>query len=340
MNNQIMTDSMSQKVAITDWTFPDLKVEEQIMSRNNVLLAAMQCKKADELIRLVSDADVVITQFAKIDAPVIGAMKKARAIVRYGIGVDNVDLEAARVRDIPVCNVPDYCIDEVADHTMALILALTRQVVVNMIDVRTGGWGLAAPLTSMQSLKGLTAGVIGFGRIGREVVSRLVAFKCRVLVLDPIVPAAEILKTKAEVAQSFEHLLPQSDVITLHCPSTPNTRRMFSKATFEKMKKGALFINVSRGDLVDSTALVGALQNGKLAGAALDVFDPEPIPEEHPIRKMPNVILTAHIASVSPSAVQKLRESAANIAILAMRGEPLPNVVNGIHTKDMRNQRS
>ncbi|MEP6663405.1 MAG: C-terminal binding protein [Verrucomicrobiota bacterium] len=319
------------RVVITDWTFPDLSIEKNILQSKDIELVGQQCKTEAGLIALVADADAVITQFAKINATVIGAMKKARVIVRYGIGVDNVDLEAARHRNIPVCNVPDYCMDEVADQTLAFILATTRQIVPNTLHLREGNWGLPVPLTSMQSLKNLTVGVIGFGRIGREVVRRLLAFKCRVLLFDPVIPAIEIVKAGAEAAASLDELLTQSDIITPHCPSTSQTRRMFNAETFAKMKPGAIFINVSRGDLVDSAALVAALESGKLGGAALDVFDPEPIPAEDPIRKMPNVILAAHIASASPPAVRKLRESAAQLALKALRGEPLPNVVNGVN---------
>ncbi|MEO7299336.1 MAG: C-terminal binding protein [Verrucomicrobiota bacterium] len=323
-------DDTPKKVAVTDWTFTDLKVEEEILQPHGISVVGRQCKSAADLISLVADADAVITQFAKIDAEVIGAMHRARVIVRYGIGVDNVDLEAARQKNIPVCNVPDYCVDEVADHALAFILATTRQVVPNTFHLRAGQWGLATPLTGMQALRDLTVGVVGFGRIGREVVRRLVAFKCRVMVFDPVVSASEKTNAGVEVAKSLDDLLAQSDIVTPHCPSTPQTRRMFNAETFAKMKPGAIFINVSRGDLADSAALVAALESGKLGGAALDVFDPEPIPADNAIRKMPNVILASHIASVSPPAVRKLRESAAQLALKAVRGEPLPNVVNGV----------
>jgi len=326
-------DLSSRKVVVTDWTFPDLKIEEQILGPDNVSLVAEKCQNEADLIALVSDADAVITQFARINAAVVGAMKKARVIVRYGVGVDNVDLEAAQSRGIPVCNVPDYCIDEVADQTLAFILASTRQIVPNALHVRAGNWTLATPLASMQPLRSLTVGVIGFGRIGREVAQRLAVFKCRVLVFDPFVPATEIRKASAEAAESFERLLSESDIVTLHCPSTPQTRRMFNAEAFGKMKAGAIFVNVGRGDLADSTALTATLQAGRLGGAAVDVFDPEPIPADHPILKLPNVILSAHIASASPAAVRKLRESAANIALKAIRGDPLPNVVNGVKPK-------
>ncbi len=323
-------DSVTKKIVITDWTFQDLGIEEQLVQANGATLVGKQCKSAADLISLVADADAVITQFAKIDAAVIGAMQRARVIVRYGIGVDNVDLDAARQHNIPVCNVPDYCMDEVADHTLAFILASTRQVVPNTLHLRGGKWGLATPLAAMQALKNLSVGVIGFGRIGREVVSRLLAFKCRVVVFDPVVPAAEIAKHGAQPAASFDELLAQSDIVTPHCPSTAKTKKMFNADAFAKMKPGAIFINVGRGDLADSAALTAALQSGKLGGAALDVFDPEPIPADHPILKMPNVIVAAHIASASPPAVKQLRESAAGLALKAIRGEPLPNIVNGV----------
>jgi D-3-phosphoglycerate dehydrogenase / 2-oxoglutarate reductase len=317
------------RVVITDWAFSDLNVEKAILESKQIELVSLQCKNAADLISLVSEADAVITQFAKIDAQVIAAMKKAKVIVRYGIGVDNVDLAAAKAQKIPVCNIPDYCINEVADHTLAFILGITRQVVSNSNHLHAGKWGLATPLAEMKSLKDLTVGVVGFGRIGREVVSRLRAFNGRVLVFDPVVSSADIAKAGAETV-SWDELLKQSDVITPHCPSNEKTRRMFNQEAFAKCKPGAIFINVGRGDLVDSNALVQALQNQKISAAALDVFDPEPIPADNPISKMPNVILAAHIASASVPAVKRLRETAANIAATAAQGQRPPNIVNGV----------
>src|SRR5689334_1744171 len=213
------------KVVVTDYSFPTLEVEEAILKPLGVELVGQKCKTPEELIALVTDADCVITQFAPIKAPVVAAMNKARAIVRYGIGVDNVDLAVAREREIPVCNVPDYCIDEVADQTLAFILALTRQVVAHHDHLRAGHWGLSMPLSAMSALRGRTVGVIGFGRIGREVVQRLAPFRCAVRVFDPVVPAAEIERLGASAGQ-FEEVLAAADILTLHCPSTPQTRRL------------------------------------------------------------------------------------------------------------------
>lgn len=318
-------------VAVTDYSFPDLSLEEAVLRPEGVQIVSLKEKRPPaEISDLVREADAVIAQFAPVTAEVVHAMTKAKAIVRYGIGYDNVDVTAARERGIPVCNIPDYCIDEVADHTLAFILAITRQVVPNTLEVREGKWGMATPLGAMAALKHLTVGVVGFGRIGREVVARLVAFKSRVLVFDPVVPGDEIVRAGAVPAASFENLLQHSDIVSPHCPSNPRTKHLFNASAFSRMKAGSIFINVGRGDLADSSAITAALQSGHLAGAALDVFDPEPIPEDHPIRKMTNVILASHIASASPPAVTTLRESAARIALQAIRGEVLSNVVNGV----------
>jgi D-3-phosphoglycerate dehydrogenase len=320
------------KIAITDFTFPTLEIEESVICPAGARIVSGQAKSVEALIPLVSDADAVITQFAPITAAVIDSMTRARAIVRYGIGVDNVDLDAAREKGIPVCNIPDYCIDEVADQAMAFILALTRQVVTNSAKVHSGQWGLAVPLDRMFALRDLTVGVIGFGRIGREVAARLRAFKCRVLVHDPVVSATEIELSgysSVDLGQIFD----TADVVTLHCPSTVQTRGMINRQTLRQMKPGVILVNVARGDLVDSAALTDALIEGHVAAAALDVFAPEPIVSDHPILQMHNVILASHIASASVPAVRKLRLTAAGIALSAVLGQPLSNIMNGVaHT--------
>ncbi len=318
------------RVVVTDHTFPDLDIEQAILQEAGATLIAAQTKEVGALQKAVSGADAVITQFAPVNAQVIAAMDKARAIVRYGIGFDNVDIDAARAKNIPVCNIPDYCIDEVADHTLAFLLALTRQVVTHTNHVHAGAWGLATPLSGLQALCRMTVGVVGFGRIGRAVVRRLVAFGAKVLVQDPVVPAADITQAGATCAD-LPTLLAQSDCVTLHCPSLPQTKNLINSQSLASMKSGALLINLARGDLVDPGALVQGLDSGKLAGAALDVFQPEPIPVGHPILKRPNVILAPHIASASVAAVTRLRQSAARLAVQALRGEPLGSVVNGVN---------
>ncbi|MFN0052626.1 MAG: C-terminal binding protein [Planctomycetales bacterium] len=315
------------KVVVTDYTFPDLEIERGILEPLGLEFVASQCRTPAELAALAGDADFVITQFAPMNREVIAALRNARIIVRYGIGVDNVDLAAARERNIPVCNVPEFCIHEVADHTLSFILALTRQVVPHCLHLRAGNWGLATTLAGFRTLRDQTVGVVGFGRIGRAVASRLLAFQCRVLVSDPIATAESVRAAGCELA-SLPELLAQSDIVTLHCPSTPQTRQLINAQALKQMKPQALLINLSRGSVVDSGALIAALQEGRLAGAALDVFDPEPIPSDSPILKMDNVILAPHVASASQRAVRVLRESAAELVARCFRGEPLESVVN------------
>lgn len=317
------------KVVVTDYTFPSLEIEEAIVRHAGHELIGAQAKTAEALIPAVADADAVITQFAPLKADVIAAMKQARVIVRYGIGVDNVDLEAAARAGIPVCNVPEYCIDEVADHTLAFILAITRQVVDSTLHIRSGKWGLTRGIEPFRTLRDQTVGIVGFGRIGREVASRLRAFKARCLVFDPMVAPGDIQSSGCE-SVPFEELLAAADIVTLHCPSTPITRKILSTDAFERMKPGAIVVNLARGDLIDTPALVAALESGHVSSAALDVFDTEPLPADSPLRGMPQVVCASHVASVSPKAVRTLRETAARVAVMALRGEKLPNVVNGV----------
>jgi phosphoglycerate dehydrogenase-like enzyme len=188
---------------------------------------------------------------------------------------------------------------------------------------------LAVPASGMKVLRDQTVGVVGFGRIGREVVARLLAFKCRVLVHDPMVADADIQRSGAS-SVSLAQLLAGSDIVSLHCPSTPATRHLIGTASLAAMRPGALLVNVARGDLVDTGALIQSLQSGHLGAAALDVFDPEPLPLGHALRNLPNVVVAPHIASVSVTAVQALREGAISRAVAAARGVLPDNVVNQI----------
>jgi D-3-phosphoglycerate dehydrogenase len=317
------------KIVVTDYTFPALEIEESVLKPLGFEIVSGQCKSPEALIALVAEADAVITQFAPVNASVIAAMQKAKVIVRYGIGVDNVDLEAARQRGIPVCNVPDYCIDEVADHTLAFMLSVTRQVVQNTLYIREGKWGLATGLDQLRTMRDQTVGIVGFGRIGREVAARLAPFKSRRLVFDPVLNPETIREHGCE-AVTLEELLAESDIVSLHCPSSAQTRKLLNAESIRAMKQGAIVINLARGDLIDTPALIAALESGHLAGAGLDVCDPEPIPADSPLRSMPNVITASHIASASPKSVRTLRLTAARIAAMAVNGERLPNVVNGV----------
>jgi D-3-phosphoglycerate dehydrogenase len=316
-------------VAITDFTFPSLEIEQGILRPAGCEIISGQCKTPETLIPLVADADAVITQFAPVSADVVAAMKKARVIVRYGIGFDNVACDAAREKNIPVCNIPEFCVDEVADHTLAFILSATRCLRANCAHLVKGQWGLGVPLERMRALRDQAIGIIGLGRIGKAVADRLRAFECRLMACDPAVSTDEANAHGCTLVD-LDELLADSDVVSLHCPSNERTRGIINRRSLAKMKASSILINVGRGDLVKLDELTEALESGHISAASLDVFDPEPLAADHPLLKMDNVVVSSHIASASPRASRTLRETAANLVVRAMRGERLPNVVNGV----------
>ncbi len=317
------------RVVVTDYTFGELDLERATLQPLGCQVDAAQCRTEEQASAFVQGADYVITQFAPLGAGAVAAMDRARLIVRYGIGVDNVDLAAAVERGIPVYNVPDYCIDEVADHTLALILSLTRQTVRLTVGIRAGHWGAPLAIENFRALRDMTIGVIGCGRIGREVIRRLVPFKPRILAYDPLLPADDARALGCERVP-LERLWAESDLVTLHLPSTAETRGLVDDDTIARMKDGALLVNVARGTIVRTPALVEALRSGKLGGAALDVTDPEPIDDDSPLLGMDNVVITSHVASASVRAGRTLRSRVAEIVAGAVRGDALPPSVNGV----------
>ena len=317
------------KAVITDYTFPDLSIETQILEAAGLEVVSGQCKTPQDLISLTANADYVITQFAPIDADVIKSMSNCKVIVRYGIGYDNVDCETAKKKGIPVCNIPTYCIDEVADHTLSFILSMTRQLLANAKYVQNGKWGLGTDLSKMRGLYDSTVGIIGLGRIGQAVAKRLQGFGCRLIAYDPVVNSTQAASISCQLVD-LDYLLSNSDIITLHCPSLPTTKNIINHSTLLKMKKGSLLINAGRGDLICADALTEALITGHLAGAAIDVFSTEPVPNDSPLLDMDNVLITSHIASASPQSAKTLRETAAQIVVISSKGESLPNIVNGL----------
>ena len=315
-----------KNVVITDYSFDDLSIEKEIFDENGINLISEKSPTKKELKALTKNADYIITQFAKLDTDIIDNLIKAKIIVRYGVGYDNVDIKTARSKTIPVCNIPDYCVDEVADHTLAFILNLTRGIYKNHQKVAGGDWGLGIPLDDMKSLNDLNIGIIGYGRIGQAVVDRLIPFKPNILISDPFC-SPPIQKKNLSFVEIID-LFNNSDIISLHCPSTDKTRNIISHHSISLMKKGVSIINLGRGDLIDMDSLVNSLINKTINYVALDVFDIEPLVENHPIRNFDNVIFSSHVASASKNAVKKLRQSAAEIVIKCHNNEILNNIVN------------
>jgi D-3-phosphoglycerate dehydrogenase len=303
---------MKSQVVITDWGFPSLEPEKTVFEGKNVEILDYQCKTEEEVARVVRDADVVMTQWAPVKALAIGAMQRCKGIVRYGIGLDNVDLQVAKERGIPVRNVPDYCLHEVADHTMALMLALQRQVVRVDRLVRSGVWKITPP-DSLPPLRKSLLGLIGFGRIGQLVAERARGFGISVAAYDPLVDDTVFVRTGVRRA-TLEEILTSSDMISLHLPLTGDTHHLMNKQSLARMKPKALLINTSRGGLVDSDALADAIEQGSIAGAALDVVEQEPLPQNHALMRQERILITSHNAWYSSESLIELQRRAAVVA--------------------------
>jgi len=305
-------------VVITDWGFPSLDPEREVFGPLGVELREYQCKTEEEVVEAVKEADVVLAQWAPVKSRAIASMRRCRGIVRYGIGLDNIDLAKAKERGIPVRNIPDYCLEEVADHTMALMLALQRQV--SRVDalVREGTWKITPPLP-LPPMRQSVLGLVGFGRIARLVASRARAFGMRVVSADPFVGAEEFASAGV-TGVDLDELFAASDIISLHSPLTDDTRHIIREESLRRMKPGVLLVNTSRGGLVDTAALTAALREGRVAGAGLDVLEAEPLEPESPLLSLSNLIMTSHVAWYSSASVGELQHRAALAAAELLDG--------------------
>lgn len=317
---------MSFVVAVTDYVFPSLEPERAVLEPLGVELRLGQCKSEEEIIALTQGADAVLNCYAKMTARVIEKLNRCKIIARYGIGVDNVDLAAATRAGILVTNVPDYCIDEVSDHALALLLALARQIVAADRAVKAGAWDVVAH-AGIHRLRGQTLGLVGFGKIARALASKVQPLGMKVLVYDPYLEPELIGRHGAE-AVNFERLLAEADAVSIHVPLSPETRNLIGKRELARMQSTAFLINTSRGGIVDEPALATALKEGRLAGGALDVLSAEPPPPDHPLRRAPNMILTPHLAFYSRESLIELQTKAAEEVARALKGEPPRSPVN------------
>ncbi|MFQ5860542.1 MAG: C-terminal binding protein [Dehalococcoidia bacterium] len=314
------------KVAVTDTVFPSLDPERKSLLPLDADMVVGQARTEDEVIPLVQDADVVFVTYAPITAKVIQFMQKAQAIIRSGIGVDNVDIEAATRRGIMVANTTNYCNEEVASQAMAFLLACARGIFSTDRTVREGRWDLKA-VNYLRRLSTQTLGLLGLGRIGAAVAERARPFGLRILTFDPYITPQRAQDLGVELVD-MDTLLAQSDYVSVHTPLTPETRHIVGDELLSKMKPTAFLINVSRGGIVDQAALIRALQEGGIAGAALDVLETEPPSPDDPILKLPNVILSPHAAFYSQEALQDLRRMAWEQVISVLKGELPYSLVN------------
>ena len=313
-------------VAITDHGFKTTESERSILAEAGAELTVAQCKTADEVREAAMAADALLVQWAPINAAVIAALKNCQVIVRYGIGVDNVDLSAAKARGIAVCNVPDYCVDEVADHTVALATSLARQLPQIHARVNSGTWKIM-PDKPMPAFRDMIFATAGFGRIAQAVLNRARAFRFQLAAYDPYVPE-ETFQDAGVARLSLDELFEKADILSLHSPLTPETKHLVNKATLGRMKSTAIVVNTARGGLIDTNALAEALHSEQIFGAGLDVYETEPLPADHLLRRCRNALLTSHVAWYSETSVPQLQRLAAEEIVRAFRGEPLRNQVN------------
>lgn len=316
---------MPDKVMLTGTVLPDSDVEKRIVEETGVNLEIVDVSSTQELIESATDPIGVMTIETEIDASVLEAFPNLEFISVHGIGVDMVDVEAATERGIPVFNTPEYCLEEVATHTMGLILACERRICQYDDDVEAGGWDyeLGGPITRLSTK---TVGVVGLGAIGVEVVRRLAGFGVDIVGYDPYVSEAEMRQEGVEKV-AFETLCERSDVVTVHTPLTESTRHLLDASAFESMGPGVTFVNAARGGIVDHDALYDALNDGTVAYAGLDVLETEP-PDDDRFTELDNVIVTPHAAWYSEDALTELQRTAGENVAEFIRGDLPEYIVN------------
>lgn len=317
---------MAYKVAMADTIFPDLSIEEEILNEVGAQVYLAKAKSPEAILEVAKDADALVTVYAEITKEVIEKLEKCRVIVRCGIGVNNVDLQAASAKGIYVANVPDYCWDEVSDHTVALALALERKVLLLDKQVKAGKWNLDE-FKPILGLRGQTFGLIGFGNIPKEVAKKAQVFGFKVVAYDPFVNQDAANEFNVEM-KTLEELLQIADVVSVHAPLIDATYHMINKDTLGLMKPTAFLVNTARGPLVDTEALYEALRDKKIAGAALDVMEVEPPAKDNPLLTLENVILTPHAAFYSEASSLNLRKLAFKEVVRVIKGDKPKNFVN------------
>lgn len=315
------------KIVMLDRLGNDFSQEKSVFRAEGATFIVTYFRSADELREITHDADVLMFNDAHITKEVIAGLEKCKMIIRYGIGYDNVDLEAAGKKGIYVCNAPSYGTYDVAEHTMALLLSACKHIPLADKCARTGQWS-ADRVGKVRRLRGKILGLVGFGRIAREVASRARAFEMDILVYDPY-QTEEAIDAFGGKKVALDTLLELSDYVTLHSPLTEETYHMIGMDQFKLMKKEAVLINTGRGDLVNENELVYALLSGEIAGAALDVFETEPLPRNNKLLEMENVVLTPHVAWNSFEGVDDLHAEVIENVVRVLHGEEPKNIVNG-----------
>ena len=315
------------KVVITDNDYPPATIEEEELEAVNAEVVWAQCKSPEEVLDLARDAHAIIVEYAPITREVIAGLERCQIISRYGIGVDNVAVEAATEKGIVVTNVPDYCLDEVADHTMALLLALARKITGLDRATKQGRWDVWSAAAPVYGLRDSCLGLIGFGQTARRVATRAQGFGMQVLAHDPWIDEESFHEYDA-TSTSLDELLRLSDFVSLHTRLTDDTYHLIGEDELKRMKPHAFLINTARGDIVDERALFRALTEGWIAGAAVDVLAQEPPPPDYQLVSLDNIIVTPHAAFYSERSIQELRRRATREVVRVLQGLEPASPVN------------
>ena len=315
------------KVVITDNDYPPATIEEEELEAVNAEVVWAQCKSPEEVLDLARDAHAIIVEYAPITREVIAGLERCQIISRYGIGVDNVAVEAATEKGIVVTNVPDYCLDEVADHTMALLLALARKITRLDRATKQGKWDVWSAAAPVYGLRDSSLGLIGFGQTARRAATRAQGFGMQVLAHDPWIDEESFHEYDA-TSTSLDELLRLSDFVSLHTRLTDDTYHLIGEDELKRMKPHAFLINTARGDIVDERALFRALTEGWIAGAAVDVLAQEPPPPDYQLVSLDNIIVTPHAAFYSERSIQELRRRATREVVRVLQGLEPASPVN------------
>jgi len=307
-------------IAVTDSPFPSLDPAKAALARVDPDLRMAKTPSTDDILAVARDADAVFVTYAKLPRELLTQLTSCKVIGRFGLGVDNIDTKAAAEFGITVTYVPDYCMHEVSDHAMALLLALARKIPFSNEVVQAGRWEMPA-VVPIHRLSGRALGLVGFGNIPRTLAPKAKAFGLRVLAHDPFV-SQDVFEGAGVEPMSFDGLLANSDFVSIHAPLSPATRGLFNAEVFGKMKTGAILINTARGPLVDETALIAALDAGQVGAAALDVVAVEPLAPDSRLIGRDNVILTPHTAFYSVEALEELQRKCASDVARVLSGEP------------------
>jgi D-3-phosphoglycerate dehydrogenase len=314
------------KIVIADPPGADHEVEAAALAASGLTLEPvwLDARDADRVLEH-ADADALVMSWVPMTREVIGQLQRCQVIARFGIGVDMIDLDAATERGILVCNTATYCLDEVSNHAMGLLLMLNRGLLQDVDALRSGGW-FRSTSVAPRRLDGQRLGLVGLGNIGRLVARKARAFGLEVVAYDPYLRREQA--TDGIPLMDLDDLLGCADIVSVHCPLNASTHHLLGERELGLMKPTAFLINTARGPIVDELALVAALGERRLAGAGLDVFETEPLPLEHPLRGLDNVILTPHSASWSVESSAECRRVAVEHAMTVLRGGVPSDVVN------------